>query len=543
MPAAGDAGAIAHNAGATTPTMATTHPETPTAAGTLAPTIVTFAVSDPEVLLALSEYSDGPARTNFLVTSLKVGVLALKAARGTLDSDTLRREGDRVMEELGTRLNTWRSKFEERVTGTLAHYFDPQAGTFADRVNRLTRDDGELASVVRRQVGEAQATLEKVFEQFVGENSRLLRMLDPAGDNQLVTTLRSTLDAAVQGQNEAILAQFSLDNKGSALVRFLGELTARHGDLNQALSRDMAALVGEFSLDKEDSALSRLVSRVESTQKRLTAELSLDNEDSALQRLHRMFREHQNTMLRQHLELAARLDSAIQSMNTRREEAAKSTRHGLEFEETLGEHLRKLVQAAGDIIQDTGATTGLKPNCKVGDHVITIGPEKVAAGARIVVEAKESASYDLARTLEEAEVARSNRQAEVCVFVHSTRTAPPGIPNFQRYGRDLVVQWNADDDANDVWLEAALMVATALSVKAASHDKKDAASFEKIDKAVERIRKALEGFDEINTSANTIRSAAEKVLNRARIMQEGLSSQVQGIVDEVVKLKAAAAKD
>ena len=74
--------------------------------------------------------------------------------RGTLDSDTLRREGDRVMEELGARLNAWRSKFEERVTGTLTLYFDPQAGTFVDRVNRLVRDDGELASVVRRQVAE-----------------------------------------------------------------------------------------------------------------------------------------------------------------------------------------------------------------------------------------------------------------------------------------------------------------------------------------------------------------------------------------------------
>lgn len=87
----------------------------------LQPTIVTFAVSDPEVLLALSEYPDGSAKTNFMVTALKVGVLALKAAKGTLDSDTLRREGDRVMEELGTRLNSWRAKLEERVAGSLSH--------------------------------------------------------------------------------------------------------------------------------------------------------------------------------------------------------------------------------------------------------------------------------------------------------------------------------------------------------------------------------------------------------------------------------------
>jgi hypothetical protein len=523
--------------------MNTTDLANDTRSGTIEPTIVTFVVSDPEVLLALSEYPDGPARTNFLVTSLKVGVLALKAARGTLDSDTLRREGDRVMEELGTRLNTWRSKFEERVTGSLEHYFDPQQGTFTERVHRLTKADGELATVVRQQVSDAQTTLSKVFEQFIGENSQLFRMLDPAGDNQLVAALRRSLDAVVQTQNEAILGQFSLDNKNGALVRFLAELTAKHGDLNNALSRDMQAIVAEFSLDKEDSALSRLVSRVESAQKSLTAELSLDNQDSALQRLHRMLQDNQHAMLRQQMELASRLDTAIETMNARREESAKSTRHGMEFESTLGDHLRRLVQSSGDIVQDTGATTGLKPNCKIGDHVITIGPEKLAAGARIVIEAKESASYDLTKTLEEADTARVNRQADVCVFVHSSRTAPPSIPNFQRFGRDIVVKWNADDDANDVWLEAALMVAAALSVKAASHDKQDAASFEKIDKAVERIRKSLEGFEEINTSANTAKSAVEKILNRARLMQEGLSSQVQAIVDEILKLKDAAAKD
>ena len=297
-----------------------------------------------------------------------------------------------------------------------------------------------------------------------------------------------------------------------------------------------------MSLDREDSALSRLVGRVESAQKSLTSELSLDNEDSALKRLHRMLQDHQGVVLRQQLELGARLDSAIQSMNARREEAAKSTRHGMEFEETLANHLRGLVQEAGDILRETGATTGLKPNCKVGDYVITIGPEKLAAGARIVIEAKESASYDLTKTLEEADLARLNRQAEVCVFVHSTNTAPASIPIFRRYGRDIVVKWNPDDDVNDVWLEAALMVATELSVKATSHDKQDAGSFEKIDKAIERVRKHIEGFDEINTSANSMKTAADRILNRARLMQEGLSIQVQAVFDEVMKLKDDAAE-
>jgi len=507
------------------------------AAASLQPTIVTFAVSDPEVLLALSEYVDGPARTNFLVTALKVGVLSLKAARGTLDSDTVRREGDHLMEQLGERLNAWRGKFEERVTGTLAHYFDPNLGTFVERVNRLTRADGDLATVVRQQVKDAESSLSKVFDQFVGENSQLLKMLDPTGDNQLVATLQRTLDGVVQTQNLAILSQFSLDNKESALVRFLSELTSRHGDLNQALSRDMQAVVAEFSLDKEDSALSRLVMRVETAQRSLTSELSLDNENSALKRMYRMLQEHQHAVLENQRKLAATLDAAVQALQARREEAAKGTRHGLEFEAALGDHLRGLAAAAGDIMEETGSRTGVIPNCKVGDHVITIGPEKLAAGARIVVEAKESASYDLAKTIDEADTARRNRSAGVCIFVHSTKTAGPSIPPFARYGHDLVVKWDAEDAAGDVWLQAALMVATALSARAASHDKEDAGSFERIDKAVERVRKQIDGFEELTTLATTVQRSGEKILSRAKLMQEGLASQIEAIGQEFLKVK------
>jgi hypothetical protein len=507
------------------------------------PAIVTFAVNDPEVLLALTDYPEGPARTNFLVTALKVGVLSLKAARGTLDSDTVRREGERLLEQLGERLNTWRGKFEERVSGSLSHYFDPAQGIFVDRVNRLTKSDGELVTVMQQQVKDAQQGLTNVFQQFIGENSQLLKALDPSGDNQLILNLQKTLDTVVQGQNASILNQFSLDNKDGALVRFLGELASKHGDLNLALSRDMKAVVAEFSLDKPDSALSRLVGRVEAAQRSLTSELSLDNENSALKRMYLMLQEHQRLTLEQNVRLQETLTAAVQVLQVRREEAAKSTRHGLEFEAALGEHLRGLVTAAGDIVQDTGATTGVIPSCKVGDHVITIGPEKLAAGARIVVEAKESASYDLNKTLEEADVARRNRDAAVCVFVHSTKTAPESIPPFQRYGHDLVVRWDAEDSAGDVWLKAALMVAGALSVRAATHSKQEAASFSKIDGAIERIRKVVEGFEEINTSATTTQKAAERILKRAKIMEESLVSQVEAIAEQALKLKARAEEE
>lgn len=42
--------------------------------------------------------------------------MALKAVKGALDSDSVRREDNRLMNEPGARLNTWRFGFEENVT-------------------------------------------------------------------------------------------------------------------------------------------------------------------------------------------------------------------------------------------------------------------------------------------------------------------------------------------------------------------------------------------------------------------------------------------
>ena len=509
-------------------------------AGAVEPLYLNLVISDPEVLLAAREYAEGRPRTDFIQTALKIGVLSLRAARGVVDGDAVRKEGERLMSALTERLNGWRETMEGNVTGTLTRYFDPKQGMFTERVERLIRHDGDLAQVMRGQVQVAEQSLGKLFEQFVGDNSSLFRMLDPSGDNQLVATMQKTLDGVIQAQNLSILQQFSLDQPDSALNRFLRELGTRHGDLNEAMSRRMGDVVAEFSLDRPDSALSRLVGRVESAQKNLTSELSLDNHGSALNRLQAMLQDNHKQQLELANNLSKTLEMAVSNLNTRREEAARSTRHGGEFEADLGALLRSVAEGAGDVVQDCGNSTGVIPNCKVGDYVLTVGPEKTAAGARIVVEAKENASYDLAKTLAEADIARRNRSAGVCIFVHSEKTAAPSVPLFSRYGHDIVLRWNAESEASDCWLKAALMVATALSVRAVQHGQKDGASFQLVDKAIEGIRKQVEGFEEIVTFANTSAGATAKILKCVDLMRDNMTSRLETLCEEIVKLKHSA---
>jgi hypothetical protein len=508
-----------------------------------APLYVNLVISDPEVLLAAKEYPEGRARTDFILTALKIGVLSLRAARGVVDGDAIRREGDNLMAQLSERLEGWRRNMEQQVTSNLTRYFDPKDGMFTDRVNRLVQQDGELATVMRGQVKDAETALSKVFEQFIGENSQLLKALDPSGENQLVGTMQRTLDGVIQAQNLSIAAQFSLDEPGSALSRLVRELESKHGNLNDALSKRMGEMIDEFSLDKEDSALSRLVSRVDTAQKAMTSEFSLDNKASAISRLQDLILANHERQMTAVNEVVQRLQVTIDTLQVKRAEAAKGTQHGLEFESDVGALIRSELEPAGDIVAESGSTVGIIPNCKVGDHVITLGPDNAAAGARIAVECKEKAGVNLQDTLREAETARNNRQASLCMFVHSEKTAHPSIPKFQRFGHDIVVRWNAEDPASDLWLKAALMVARALCVRAAQHDSADAESYNKVDRAIQGINKQIAGFEEILTSATTGRNAAEKILTRARIMQEQITGQMTVMTEEIAKLKVASSSE
>ncbi len=57
------------------------------------------------------------------------------------------------------------------------------------------------------------------------------------------------------------------------------------------------------------------------------------------------------------------------------------------------------------------------------------------------------------------------------------------------------------------------------------------------DKAIEAIRKQLEGFDEIRTTATTVINSGTKIDNRARIMGEALSKQLETLATQFEAVK------
>lgn len=496
-------------------------------------------IEDPETIAALVAYPEGRERTRFVRTALRIGILALNQAQGRIDSESVRNEGDRLVREIETRLADYRRQTESQLANTLKEYFDPQNGRFNERVERLVRQDGELEKLMRARMEEAERTLADTLTRHVGADSVLMQHLAPGESNQLLAAVREHVEETLSTQAESILREFSLDNSQGALARLVRELKDKHGEAAEGLKERIGEVVQEFSLDNEQSALSRLVRRVESAQKQISNEFSLDAENSALARMKRELTQMIEAQNRAAQEFQTQVVSALDAMRARKAAEAASTTHGHDFQQAGFEILQDLATRAGDIAEDTGNTTGLIPRGKVGDAVITLGADNAAAGARIAVEFKEAGNYTLKDTLDEIDTARKNRDAGVGLFVHSARTAPKGIETLARYGNDIIVVWDAEDEAGDVYLKAAFMATKALAVRARLENAERAADFQAIDKSLHEIQRQVKYLDEIRTWSGTIKNSAEKVIDRVERMQKALDAELENLGEQVEQLKIA----
>jgi hypothetical protein len=225
-------------------------------------------------------------------------------------------------------------------------------------------------------------------------------------------------------------------------------------------------------------------------------------------------------------------------LESRREEAERSTRHGVAFEDQLVGLLASESQRLGDVCEATGSSTGAIERCKVGDCVIALGPDSLAPGAQIVWEAKEQKSYDLKKALGELDVARKNRQAQIGVFVFSQKTAPEGMTAFGRYGDDIVIVWDADDPASDVFVRAAYSVCRALAIRQKAVAAKTGEAVEQIDLAIRAVEKHIKQLDEIENWASTARSAGDKILDRVKKMREALGDEVARLDKNLTALRS-----
>ena len=512
--------------------VATEHPEDYEPRGAID---LCLTVQDPDLCTELVKREE-PERSEFAIAAMRVGVLAIRQAQGQMDGREVRDAGERVIKDMTDALESHRRETAQQVSDSIKDYFDPQSGLFSQRVRGLVGNGdeaGELERIIRQQVEGDGSLLAKTLVAHVGDKSPLMQILDPQSSSGLISLLAKATETTLSEQREQILLELSLDNGEGALNRLVAELRRSHGDVGRALEERISSVVGEFSLDRDDSALSRLVNRVEGAQHRISQEFSLDNENSALARMRKELLATIEQERASNTEFRLEVLKTLTDMTARKQEAQRSTRHGMEFEDAVFEFINRR-QGDGNIATRTGNTTGRIRNCKKGDAVVQLGPESPAPGARVVIEAKQDQSYTLQKARGEIEEARRNRDAGVGLFVFSRRTVPSEVTEpLLRFGNDIVVVWDADDPATKVYLVAALSVAKALSVRGAADGETHGVDVEALEKAVKEVERQAGGLDEITKSAQAIDGHVTKILDRARIVRNGLDRQVS-VLDEKV---------
>lgn len=465
---------------------------------------VTLHVSDPEVIHELERREDDGTREAFAADALRLGVLALRQANGSLDADTIRREGQRLLASVDSAMQQRSAELTSSVSRTVQQFLDPATGVLPQRLDRLTKPNGDLDALLGKHLSGDQSVIAKTLARHLGEHSPIFKLLSPKESDGLLAALSETVENALEAQREALLEQFSLDHEGSALQR-------------------LSAMLAETSEAVESS-------------------LTLDDDASPLARLKRELLD----VLTQHKQanagFQAEVRSTLETFKTRREEAARSPRHGVTFEDQLGEQLEQEATRTGDICDHVAAVNG-RLQRKLGDYLVELGPESASPGARVVFEAKAMKRSTVKNALSELGEARKNRDAQVGVFVFDRASAPEHMDSLHRVGSDILVVWDADDPATDIFLHAAYGLARTLAHRISAADANADADFAAIDDLLDSLASQVSALDSIDKSARTVERNGKTILTTAQTMRDALEFQVHALRGRIDGLRPATSEE
>jgi len=469
--------------------------EVPTAQNAIS---LNLLVSDPSAVAALTALAPHD-RTGFALTALSMGIAAMQHMRGQLDAENLRREGERAMQLMDEKLRSHSRMVETNLASVLREYLDPREGKFAERVEKFVGGDGELASILSKTVLGETSELARTMAEHVGAESPLFRLLDPESNRGVVTAVRDSMQRALESHNEMVRRTFSFDNEAGALPLLVRQLEEKHGNLREGIRQEIQSMTSEFSLNNEQSALSRML-------RCLSEKMEANNQNNA---------RFQETV-----------SKSIAALSARQEAEARGTTHGLDFENNLLTWLEKRAGGLGDQLERTGNIPGKRTTSKSGDGVITLGNDNVAAGARIAIEAKEDASYNLKRALEACDSMQKTREAQLSLFVFSKKTCPDDMIFLQRHNNAILVVWDPEDPSTDVALECGLQLARALCVRTARQEEKQAVDLSTMNRAIVEIENRAERLETIHTMARTISNNATKIIKQVETDKEAILEQL-----------------
>jgi len=468
-----------------------------------------------------------------------IGLRALRNARAEAQESQLSDIGEKLKVDLGSVLSSMVQQHQERVETSLRRYFDPNDGELARRLERFIEDDGELPRLLQRFAAPDGGLIAQTLALHVGEQSALVRRLNPTSTDGIVQTLKQVCTTAVCDSQAAMQEALDPLRSDSPVARFL---LALREDLKKAESdRSQQMLTAFKALDANDpnSLLSNLARQSKAASESLLNAMNPANDNSPLAHLRNSLGEllerHAKTsrdLLEEQRERQTAFETDLREtvarIETQRAANRGSPRGGLDFEDSVLDAVRNRLGTGPYVCSKTGNVAGIRDTCRVGDFIVRFTDESTWAGAAVVFECKHDASYNVDKAIKELDIARANRDASVGVFVMARSHASADFPAFSRVGHNILVSWDPDDARTTSRLEAAVMLAMALASRkqqVADHASTDAVRDIETLLAnqaahVEKMRKASDGIRKNN-------DVIRKELDRAELELKDLVAKAQ----------------
>jgi hypothetical protein len=493
-------------------------------------------------------------RQGFVTDAWTIGVRAIMNAHRNADEARLADVGKSILEDVDRELETYVVRQQEVFVQMLKRYFDPKDGQVAVRIESFIKDGGELARAMEKYLAPEHGALARTLARELGENSALLKKLSPTDNEGIVHVLETRIEQALEQNQAAITKALDPLAQDGAVARFLSTLRKDMEKADNDRSRQLTLVTKALDANDEASLLSRLMRETQSVRVAFLRAMNPDEPGSPLA----VLKTSLTTLLDKHAksqseamtaieERQQKLDQYIRDSVARIEERrrgdARSARGGTNFEEIALRFIQRTVQGAPVVADSTGGSVGACPGSKVGDQVLRFSDESIYAGSALVVEIKHDASYTVSRALAELEVARRNRGAQVGLFVMARSHAPSGFPEMARYGNDILVTWDAEDEGSDPYLHAGVILGLALAsrqrrpadegdVKALADIEhrihQELARHEKMKKLAERIRKDAEELgDELRKGGDKLNLLLRKAKDTLKALNVELEDHAQ----------------
>lgn len=464
-------------------------------------------------------------RSGLVSDAWTIGLRALMNAYKQAEEARLGDIGKTLKEDLDKQLAAYIERQQTTFVQVLAKYFDPRDGQVVARLEGFLRDGGELASVMDRFLSPERGQLAQTLARELGENSTLLKRLSPTDSQGVIFLLETKLREVLAENQSAVTRALDPIAEDGAVARFLRALRQELEKADDDRSKQLALATKALDANDESSLLSRLIRETTVAKNAFVTAMNpelptspmavLKNTLSTLLQQHTKSQEE--SMLALH-ERQAKFEKDVREALVRLEERKRgeetSTRGGFAYEDAVLRFVQRAVQGAALEVSTTANTVGLKPSCKKGDQVLRFTAESAYAGGTLVVEAKRDSSYSVRAALEELEIARGNRAASAGVFVMAKSHAPAAFPTMARYGNDVLVTWDDEDDQTDPYLHAAILIGLSLASRQRRPD--DDGDIRALADVEQRVLKEIERLEKMRKAAESIRDHAEKLLEEFR---------------------------